>query len=186
MRLRLNGLSWKLFQVSLLITTAAAAAVAVTAEKYTAIPAKIKWVNDVYMRGKKVCGILTEGQINGDRLDFAILGIGVNLAPPKNGFGELDKIAGAVFESSTFDKSAFLNDIVDTFFSYYENLEEKPHYKDYVSRDMLSGKTVSVIKGGVELYAAKVCGITEDFSLTVEHESKKENLTSGEVSVKAI
>ncbi len=171
---------------SLLITTAAAAAVAITAEKHTGIPAKIKWVNDVYMRGKKVCGILTEGQISGDRLDFAVLGIGVNLAPPKDGFGELEQIAGAVFDNSAFDKNAFLTDILDAFFTYYKNLEAKPHFDDYVSRDMLSGKTVSVIKGGNELYSATVCGITRDFSLTVKHDKEKVDLTSGEVSVKTI
>ncbi|MBE6679291.1 MAG: biotin--[acetyl-CoA-carboxylase] ligase [Ruminococcaceae bacterium] len=169
---------------SLLITTAAAAAVAKTIEKYTTVKPQIKWVNDVYMRGKKVCGILTEGQIRGDNLEFAILGIGVNLMAPQGGFGELETIAGAVFEDDDIDKEVFLKEILNAFFAYYKNLEEKPHYHDYVSRDMLCGKKVSVIQGGKELYTATVCGIERDFSLTVEHGGKKENLASGEVSVK--
>lgn len=169
---------------SLLITTAAAAAVAVTAEKHSSAVAKIKWVNDVYMRGKKVAGILTEGQICGESLDFAVLGIGINLTAPKDGFGELDKIAGAVFKNDEFDKAAFLKDVLDTFFSYYKKLEEKPHYRDYVSRDMLCGKTVSVIRAGEVLYNATALGIDRNFALMIEHGGEKEILTSGEVSVK--
>lgn len=169
---------------ALLITTAAAAAVAKTIEKHTKELCQIKWVNDVYMRGKKVCGILTEGQIAGDTLEYAVLGIGVNLAPPKGGFGDLESIAGAVFENASFDKDKFSGDCLDAFFAYYKNLIEKPHFDDYVARDMLCGKTVSVIRAGEELHSAKVCGIDCDFSLIILRDGKKENLASGEVSVK--
>lgn len=169
---------------SLLITTAAAAAVAKTIEKHTKQPCQIKWVNDVYMRGKKVCGILTEGQIAGNTIEYAVLGIGVNLAPPQGGFGDLESIAGAVFENANFDKDVFCRDIINTFFGYYKSLEEKPHFDDYVARDMLYGKTVSVIRAGEEPYSAKVCGIDRDFSLITLRDGNKENLSSGEVSVK--
>ncbi|MCD6362903.1 MAG: biotin--[acetyl-CoA-carboxylase] ligase [Synergistetes bacterium] len=43
------------------------------------LDAKLKWPNDVLVRGKKICGILTEGIFNGDKLEFCLLGVGLNL-----------------------------------------------------------------------------------------------------------
>lgn len=171
--------------LSLLITTAAATAVAKAVEKHTGKAAKIKWVNDIFLDGKKVCGILTEGQITqSTALDYAVLGIGVNLEPPKGGFGELENIAGALFNGGGYDRDRIIFDILENFAEYYKNLADRPHLKDYVSRDMLSGKTVKVIRAGEVLCEAKVCGIDENFALVIERDGKKEHLATGEVSVK--
>ncbi len=170
---------------ALLITTAAAAAVALAIEKHTGKDAYIKWVNDIFQNGKKVCGILTEGVFgNNGTLDFAVLGIGVNLMPPKDGFGDLDSIAGAVFENGGYDKDAFVQDILENFEKYYRGIENTPHYSDYVKRDILSGKNVDVICAGEVLYSAKVIGINKDFSIAVEHDGICENISTGEVSVR--
>jgi len=40
---------------------------------------KIKWPNDIYADGKKICGILIENQISGDRFTNVVLGIGLNI-----------------------------------------------------------------------------------------------------------
>ena len=56
---------------ALLLTTCAAAAVALAIEDCAGVPAEIKWVNDVFCRGKKVCGILTEGALDLDQ-DFSL------------------------------------------------------------------------------------------------------------------
>ena len=57
-----------------LLTTAAAIAVAQAAEELAKRPAEIKWVNDIYMDGKKICGILTEGtySIEEGRMESAV------------------------------------------------------------------------------------------------------------------
>lgn len=170
---------------SLYITTAAAAAVAKTIEKHTDKAAEIKWVNDIFVDGKKVCGILTEGQIGeGGRLKYAVLGIGVNLEAPRGGFGDLESIAGALFENGGYDRERITLDILKSFAEYYKNLEAKPHYSDYVARDMLSGNTVNVLRAGEVVCEAKVHGIDESFALVIEKDGKKEPLQSGEVSVK--
>ena len=64
-----------------LITTAAAVAVSEAIEEVTGKRTGIKWVNDVFADGKKVCGILTEGAFDGqsERLKYAVLGIGINV-----------------------------------------------------------------------------------------------------------
>ncbi|MBQ6892909.1 MAG: biotin--[Clostridia bacterium] len=169
---------------SLLITTAAACAVAKTVEKHTGKAARIKWVNDIFLGEKKVCGILTEGQVSGDKLEYAVLGIGINLEAPKGGFGELEGIATSMFNGESYDKAAIISDILERFAAYYENLEEKPHFNDYTSRDMLRGKTVKVTSAGEVLYEATVCGIDENFALVIDRDEKKESLQSGEVSIK--
>ena len=84
---------------ALLLTTCAAAAVALAIEDCAGVPAEIKWVNDVFCRGKKVCGILTEGALDLETggLQYAIVGIGVNCFPPEGGFPEDLPEAGSVF-----------------------------------------------------------------------------------------
>ena len=170
---------------SLLITTSAAVAAALAIEKHSGKKTHIKWVNDVYINEKKVCGILTEGQISiGGSLEYAVVGIGINLEKPKDGFGELCNIADAVFDGCTYDKKTFIKDLLDTFSRYYEMLESKPHFDEYINRDMLIGKEVDVIKAGEKLYSATVRTIDKNFALIIEHDGVTEPLTSGEVSVK--
>ncbi|MEW6141934.1 MAG: biotin--[acetyl-CoA-carboxylase] ligase [Chloroflexota bacterium] len=57
----------------------ASLAVVKTIKESTALDARIKWPNDVLIRGKKVCGILTESEIKGHQASFAIVGIGLNI-----------------------------------------------------------------------------------------------------------
>lgn len=65
---------------SAMITLAAAVAVAETLRQDFQAAADIKWPNDVLVRGRKICGILVESAIEGDRLQYAVMGIGVNIA----------------------------------------------------------------------------------------------------------
>ena len=165
---------------ALAITTRAAVAVAKAVEKHTGRAAQIKWVNDIYQSGKKVCGILAEGQANAKGgMDYIVLGIGINLRAPSGGFpDELRHIAGALFEDDGFDKDAILQDIL-------ENLTPDDVYEEYVKRDMLCGRTVTVFCGGEPLYTAEVLGIDRDFSLRIRlADGSLTTLKTGEVSVK--
>jgi BirA family transcriptional regulator, biotin operon repressor / biotin---[acetyl-CoA-carboxylase] ligase len=62
------------------ITLAAAVAVAETLSIDFTLRADIKWPNDVEARGRKICGILVESAIEGARLQYAVMGIGVNIS----------------------------------------------------------------------------------------------------------
>ena len=64
-----------------LITSFTAVAVAEAVEKLSGQDVNIKWVNDVYMNGKKICGILTEAgfDFEGGTVDYAVIGIGINV-----------------------------------------------------------------------------------------------------------
>lgn len=65
---------------SAVITLAAAVAVAETIRLDFQAASDIKWPNDVLVRGRKICGILVESAVEGDRLQYAVMGIGVNIA----------------------------------------------------------------------------------------------------------
>lgn len=64
------------------VTACTAVAVAAAAEQICGRRAEIKWVNDIMMDGKKLCGILTEGALSAETglFDYLVVGIGVNVA----------------------------------------------------------------------------------------------------------
>jgi BirA family biotin operon repressor/biotin-[acetyl-CoA-carboxylase] ligase len=63
-----------------IITLVAAVAVAETLRFEFQVAADIKWPNDVLVRRRKICGILVEAAIESGRLQYAVMGIGVNIA----------------------------------------------------------------------------------------------------------
>ena len=65
---------------SAIITLAAAVGVAETLKLDFEVSADIKWPNDVLASGRKICGILVESAIQNDQLQYAVMGIGVNIA----------------------------------------------------------------------------------------------------------
>jgi BirA family biotin operon repressor/biotin-[acetyl-CoA-carboxylase] ligase len=65
---------------SAIVTLAAAVGVAETFKLDFEVPADIKWPNDVLVSGRKICGILVESAIQNDQLQYAVMGIGVNIA----------------------------------------------------------------------------------------------------------
>ena len=70
-------------------------------DKRQGISLDIKWVNDLYYQGKKVCGILTEAvtDFESGEIQFAVVGLGLTLYEPENGFPpELTDIAGALYK----------------------------------------------------------------------------------------
>lgn len=175
-------------QSSALITTAAASAVARAIDFLSGENSKIKWVNDIFVKGKKVCGILTEATtaVEEGRLDYAVLGIGVNVYAPSGGFPkEIENIAGCVFDKQKSDmKNRLTAKILDNFYEYYKNLENRGFVECYEEKQLAVGKDITVISAGAR-YTAHCTGITDDCSLI----AKKENgetviLSSGEISIR--
>ena len=171
-----------------LITTAAAVAVANACDELTGKKSQIKWVNDILIDGKKVCGILTEGCINPKtkNFEYIILGIGINAFTPANGFDdEIIDIAGSVFEKFELSLKARLTALVlNNFFKFYKTLLQKNFLADYKKRNFVIGKTVNVIKNAVQRKAT-VISMDDDFRLLVEYQDKtREYLSSGEISIK--
>ncbi len=101
---------------SLLLTTAAATAVYRAVREVCEEELSIKWVNDLYCRGKKVCGILTEAitDFESGDIEAAIVGIGLNLYEEPEGYPrELSQVAGGIFEDRQAAERIDLNCLVD-------------------------------------------------------------------------
>ena len=176
---------------ALSLTTCAAAAVALAVEECAGIPAQIKWVNDVFCGGKKVCGILTEAALDLETggLQYAIVGIGVNLFPPEGGFPpELDE-AGAVFSArpqGLEGRSQLAGSILNHFFTFYPNLSETPFFEDYRKRSLVLGQEITVLEGTTTRTAVAL-DLEPDFSLKVrEADGSIRTLSSGEVRVRPV
>lgn len=179
-------------QESLFITTSAAVAVAEAIEKMSGCEAKIKWVNDIYCNDKKVCGILTEASFNIENgmLDYAVLGIGLNVINPDEDFpDDIKNIATSIYSKETYTggkRSKLAAEILNNFMFYYENINERTFLKGYRKRSLLIGKEISVISPSNSRKALAV-DIDDECRLIVKWEDGNiEAISSGEVSIRKI
>ena len=180
----------KIESPALLTATAAVGVCRALLSVYEA-DAKIKWVNDIFMRGKKVSGILTEGLTDFERggISCAVVGIGVNIAP-QNFPRAIADVATSVLEDKDADtkRSALAAAIVNDVLSIYDSGKKgfACAMEEYRERSMLTGKTVIVhpVVDGAEAYEAEVLDVGEDAKLIVKTGDGKERfLDSGEVTL---
>lgn len=174
---------------SLFLTVMAAVSVAETVMKYNINDVKIKWVNDIYIDGKKVCGILTEGAVNCNKmLDYAVVGIGINVVAPENGFpDDIKDIATAISPGNSEEniKEKIVADVINRFFSMY-NGDDNDYIKRYREYSYLTGKEINIIQGD-STRPATVIDITDDCHLLVKNEiGEIEEISSGDVSVRPL
>lgn len=179
----------KTVEDTLFITAAAAIAVCHAIESISDKKCEIKWVNDVYIKEKKVCGILTEGEINsGGTLEYAILGVGINLFAPKGDFPDYLPLADSVFDKKckilfkNRIKEQLIVEFANKFFALYNKSEHKKYIKEYQQRSFLTGKDITYTKDGVT-YNAKVTGIDDNARLIVNKDGKTDVLSHGEIQI---
>lgn len=176
-------------EACLKITTAAAVAMARAIETAVNKPVKIKWVNDIYADGKKLCGILTEGSFDAENtgLKYAVLGVGLNVCTPAGDFPrELEGKAGALFKSHKAPSlvyCALLKEFLKNFKEYYADIAVMPHLEEYRRRSLLTGREITYEKGG-KARTAKVIGISDDAGLIIKEKNREKVITSGEVTLK--
>ena len=171
---------------TLYITAAAAVAVCRAIQKTAGISADIKWVNDIFSDGKKVCGILAEGASkNESELSFVVLGIGVNIYSSEFP-DELRDIAGCILKEKPSEdfRKKLLYAILEEFADIYSTLETADFADEYRKHSFIIGKKVYAVKGDNRC-AVEVVGIDDEFRLIVKDENgEKFALTSGEVSIR--
>ncbi len=173
---------------STLITTAAAVAVSDAIDKVCKKSTSIKWVNDIYLDRKKVCGILCEAGFSGgsSAQNYIILGIGINLFAPKDSFPEdIKNKAGSIIESTAEDnclKEKLIEEIVNRFMEIYNTLPSKAYMKDYRRKSFLTGKAVSFIKDGKQ-FTGTVMDINDNAEIIIQTKDEAVTLFAGEVSL---
>jgi len=171
------------------LTTAAAVAAAGAIEAVTGADVQIKWVNDLFLAGRKIAGILTESAVapGGDLLDYAVLGIGINITPPEGGFpGEIAEIAGALLQTPVPDgRARIAAAFLTRFFQLYESVGTDTAFMDeYRRRSFVPGRDVTVLRGE-QSYPAHAVAVNDDGTLTVRlPDGTEQILSSGEISVR--
>lgn len=167
----------------MLLTTIAAVAAAEAIEKITGRQADIKWVNDIFMGGKKVAGILTEGAfISKDEIEFAVVGIGINLAVPGEGFPEdIKDIAGAL--DAAEKKNELIAEIINRFVYYYRRLPDSSYISEYRRRLFFLGREITVRQGD-KIFTATAKDIDPMCRLRVQTPEGELLLGAGEISIR--
>ena len=164
------------------LTPQAALAVSECVDRLTGARTGVKWVNDVYLGGKKICGILTEGSISPEgEIDYAIVGIGINLY--KRDFGPLSGIASDVESESgvrvDFEKAL-------TVLAGALCCESEFDACEYRRRSIVIGCRV-LVKRGEECYEAQALDVNSLGHLIVrDDKGDLRELSSGEISIKVI
>jgi len=171
------------------ITVAGAVAVLEAIEKISNKACQIKWVNDIYIGEKKCCGILTEASFDFESgiVQYAVIGIGVNLCPPTGGFDkEIKEIACGVYENECPKgiKARLCAQIINDFFKYYNRLDKKEYIKKYKEKSNIIGKNVDVYVGN-EIVSGVATNIDNSANLIVKDEKGKlHTFNSGEARVR--
>lgn len=172
------------------ITTAAAVSVAEAIEELSGKSADIKWVNDIYLNGKKICGILTEAvfSLENGGLEYAVLGIGINAYAPENGFpDDVKDIAGSVFDERKDNmRNKLAANVLSRFMKYYSEISQNTYLDGYKKRLMWKGEKINIISGNT-VTPALLSGVDDDCRLLVEYENgEKAVLSSGEISIRKV
>ena len=161
-------------------TCCAAVAAARAIESLCPLTIDIKWVNDLFLRGRKVAGILAEGVLSPEgTLSAVVLGIGINLCGTLP--TELDTIATTLAqEGFSLTREA----VAAAFLNEWERTESDPAWMaEYRRRNLVMGREVTVLQGNTT-YPATAIAITDEGHLVVRTAHGETELSSGEVSVR--
>lgn len=168
------------------LTAAAAVAVCRTLEKHGVSDAKIKWVNDIFLRDRKVCGILAESALGLDGSPaWVVLGVGLNLAPPADGWPtELKMLAGPVFDTVTPAlRDAVCADLLQALRTLCDQPEDPAILAEYRAKNLVPGRTVTVLRDNFPRQAEALY-IDDHYRLAVRFtDGSITLLDSGEVSL---
>ncbi len=173
----------ELVHYTLITAVAMAQAIEAVSNKTVAI----KWVNDLYIEGKKVTGVLSEATTNFETgmVDGIIIGIGTNVSVLPSHFPlELQSKAGSIFPQGV-PKDFHRHQLVAHFLTAFYDLKDQPerYLSDYRARSFIIGQIVSFDYQQQRLQG-KAIGISDSGELLVELPNQDViALSSGEVSL---
>ena len=161
------------------VTCAVAVAVSRAILKVAETETKIKWVNDLYLGDRKVCGILVQAVSENGRIRKLIIGVGINISTidfPD----EIKDIAGSL--GKNVDRNVLtaesVNNILDLIFAKSEE-----YIDEYRSKSNVIGREITYIQNGIS-HTATAVDIDQKGGLVVRNTKETITLTSGEISVR--
>ncbi|MEF9934800.1 MAG: biotin--[acetyl-CoA-carboxylase] ligase [Clostridium sp.] len=154
----------------------------------TGLEFSIKWPNDIILNGKKVCGILTEMDGEMDKLNYIIVGMGINVNQSSLS-SEIDHKATSIFIEKEVEtqRKKIIASILNSFEINYEKFKVSgisAFVNELKSSSALIGKIVN-ISNPFKTYTAKVIDIDNEGYLVVEDESGKiQSVVGGDISIR--
>ncbi|NLC68938.1 MAG: biotin--[acetyl-CoA-carboxylase] ligase [Clostridiaceae bacterium] len=171
-----------------LITIYAAVTVCTVIERFTRLSPKIKWVNDIFLNGKKICGILTEaaGNFESGGIESIIVGIGINFSTRQEDFPpEIRHIAGSL-PSPGISRNQFAAALIDKMLKHGDCRFQPNLTQLYKERSLMIGRVISYQKNTATV-SGTVLDINEKGNLVVRtREGEIDILRSGEVQIRNI
>lgn len=155
------------------------------------INAYIKWPNDIIINGKKICGILTEAKSKLSKIQYIILGIGINVNIDLSEIPQdLTKTASSLYIESNkkINRKNLTADVINNFEKFYNKflIDKDFNYSLEICKrySAVLNKKIYVINKNKKRQALAV-DINDNGELVVEYEdSKRENLNSNEISIR--
>lgn len=161
------------------VTPCVATAVINALEKSVNVSPQVKWVNDLYLNGKKICGILSECKVSSQSADNIIVGIGVNVNTELFPEKLKDKATSLFLETGKrYDINEIIALIITELDALYDEIRRKSFIEKYRSHMLLTGKTLVFNK------REYVCqGIDNDCRLLLKNETESLAFSVGEVTL---
>lgn len=175
---------------ALLFTTITAIAVCEAIEAFEpGFEARVKWVNDIIFRGRKVCGILTDGHVSMENmaLEYMVVGVGANLYRPDDDFpASLQGIAGAISETSRGDgKNRFVAEFLNRFTHRRLKNDSADDLEQYRKRLLGRGRKATICLPSGKKRDATIIDVDDKYRLIVEYDDgTREHLAFGEISAR--
>ncbi len=163
----------------LLLTPLVAVITANAIDKIAGVKTEIKWVNDIYLNGKKLGGILCENLLKGERSEV-IIGIGVNVN--KQAFPSFNLNSPISLEDvvESVDKNRLIAELLLGFNNFEDKLKSRGFLSEYNAKFYLKNKLVSVNQSG-KIYSGICKGVDSSASLILETESGEKSFLVGDV-----
>ena len=163
-----------------------AIAVAQAIENLTGLHVECKWPNDLLIEKKKVAGILIEGSMRQNQLDYVVIGLGVNVNQLQFGNGLLQKATSLRLETGReFDRARLLREILHSLETHYVQAAEnefKSVVPFWMSRTSMINKSIVVSQGG-DVIAEIVKGLSSEGGLILQTNGKTQTMFAGDVTI---
>lgn len=169
--------------------TQVAAAALVKSLRNIDINALIKWPNDIYLGGKKICGILTEMKCDMDRINYLVVGVGINVNIEEKDFSEDVKNTATslkISQNKSFDRSKILGDFLNEFERLYLQVITNNDYSEVL--EICRGNSIILAKDAYLVTShgrekVKCLGINDEGGLVIQ-DSKgiTRSVISGEIT----
>jgi BirA family biotin operon repressor/biotin-[acetyl-CoA-carboxylase] ligase len=173
-----------------ILTFMSAVACATAIQRLSTVPVSIKWPNDLMVAGKKIGGILTEMKADADSIDYAVIGIGINLNLASSDMPEnIRDTATSVMLQTGLPQSRteFALEIIQSMDYWYAILLESGKRRIIESWQRLSsttGRSVTVTTGEVKLTGLAEGIDTEGLLILRLGDNSVMKISSGDVNIR--